>query len=126
MVIDSRQKRCVFCNEYAAPLVQFGWGHGGCDPHFFRWGDIICHVSPNFFFRFCLWRSFKNKILRELLFMLDVTHSHVDVETAGVVSLDSVSFSIVASIILYLTFYKFLETTKDGLLLLSDILPCVV
>jgi len=52
--------------------------------------------------------------LREVLFMLDVTHSQVDVETEfGVVSLDSVSVSILASI-KYLAFFKFLETAKDG------------
>jgi len=70
---------------------------GDVSPQFFRWGDIICHVSSLFLFRFCFWRSSKNKsdlchVLREMLFMLDVTHSQVDVETEfGVVSLDSVS-----------------------------------
>jgi len=59
--------------------------------------------------------------------MLNVTHSQVDVEIEfGVASLDFVSLSILASIKLYLAFFKFFETAKDGLLLLSDILPCVV
>jgi len=57
--------------------------------------------------------------------MLDVTHSQVDVETEfGVVSLDSVSLSVIASI--NIACFKFLETAKDGLLLLSDILLCIV
>ena len=79
----------------------------------------MCHVTPLFLFRFCIWRSSKIKsdvchVLREVLFMLDVTHSQVDVETEfGVVSLDSVSVSILASI-KYLAFFKFLETAKDG------------
>jgi len=46
--------------------------------------------------------------------MLDVTHSKVDVETDfGVVSLDSVSLYILASI-KYLPFFKFLETIFSG------------
>ena len=65
--------------------------------------------------------------MREVLSMLDVAHSQVDVETEfDVVALDSVSLSILDSIKWYLAFFKFLETAKDGLLLLSDILPCVV
>ena len=70
--------------------------------------------------------------------MLNVAQNQVDVETGfqvsldtcvvslSVISLDSVSLSILASINWYLAFFKFLETVKDGLLLLSDILPCVV
>ena len=60
--------------------------------------------SPLFLFRICIWRSSKNEsdvchVLCEVLFMLDVTHSQVDVETEfGVVSLDSVILSILASI----------------------------
>ena len=44
-------------------------------------------MSPHtFLFTFCIWRDFKNKcdvchVLCEELFMLDVTHSQVDVET---------------------------------------------
>jgi len=55
---------------------------------------------PLFLFRFCIWRSSKNKsdvchVLRDVLFILDVTYSQVDIETEfGVVSLDSVSLSI--------------------------------
>jgi len=51
-------------------------------------------MSPHIFiFRFCIWRGFKTKsiichILCEELFMFDVTHSQVGVETEfGVVSL---------------------------------------
>jgi len=56
---------------------------------------------PLFSLRVCISRGFKTKcdvchVLREKFFMLDVTHSHVDVETEfGVVSL-------------ILIFYKFL------------------
>jgi len=63
------------------------WGTWGTCPSTFSGGeDIICHVSPLFLFRFWIWRSSKNKsdvghVLREILFMLNVTHSHVDVET---------------------------------------------
>jgi len=58
---------------------------GDVSPHFFRWGDMICHVPPLFLFRFCIWISSKNKsdvwhVLCEVLFMLDATHSQVDVE----------------------------------------------
>jgi len=59
---------------------------------------------PLFLFRFCIWGSSKNisdvcQVLREVLFMLDVTYSQIDVETEfGVVSLDSVTLSILASI----------------------------
>jgi len=48
---------------------------------------------PLFLFRFYIWRSFKNKsdafhVLRVVLFILDVTHIQVDVETEfGVVFL---------------------------------------
>ena len=81
----------------------------------FKMGDIICHVPALFLFRFCIWRGSKNKsdacdVLREVLFMLDVTHSQVDDETEfhlsldtcvvslSVISLDSVTLSILASI----------------------------
>jgi len=70
---------------------------------------------PLFLLRFCIWRGSKNKsdichVLREVLFMLDVTQNHVDVErgfqvsldtcvvSLSVISLDSVSLSILASI----------------------------
>jgi len=59
---------------------------------------------PLFLFRICIWRSSKNKsdvchVLCEVLFMLDVTHSQVDVETEfGMVSLESVSLPILASV----------------------------
>ena len=107
--------------------------------HFLRWGDIICHVPPLFLFRFRIWRDSTNEsdvwhVLREVLFVLNVTHSQVDDETEfkisldscvvslSVISLDSFSLSISASIKWYLAFFKFLETAKDGLLLLSDFL----
>jgi len=51
--------------------------------------------------------------LRETLFMSNVTHSQVDVETEiGVVSLDSASLSILASIKSYLAFFKFQRPRK--------------
>jgi len=64
---------------------------GDVIPHFFRRGDIICYVPPLFSLRFCIWRGFKTKcdvcdVLCEELFMLDVTHNHVEIEF-GVVSL---------------------------------------
>jgi len=37
------------------------WGTRGRVPHFFRWGDIICHVPYFFLFGLCIWRGFKNK-----------------------------------------------------------------
>jgi len=52
---------------------------------------------PVFLFRVYIWKSSKIKsdvchVLCEVLFMLNVTHSQVDVETEfGVVSLDAVS-----------------------------------
>jgi len=62
-------------------------------------------MSPQLFcFRFCIWRCSKNKsdvchVLCEVLIMLDVTHSQVDDETEfGVVLVDSVSLSVIASI----------------------------
>ena len=59
-------------------------------------GDIICLVPPLFLFRFIFGEVLKISdvchVLCEVLFMLDVEHSQVDVETEfGVVSLDSVS-----------------------------------
>jgi len=87
------------------PWAQFHGGHGGrVPPTFAGRGDITCYVPLLFLFRFCVWRSSKNKsdvchVLPEVLFMLNVTHSQVDVETEfGVVSLDSVSLSILVSI----------------------------
>jgi len=49
---------------------------GTCPPHFFRRGNIICHVPPLFSLRFCISRGFKNKsdvchVLCEEFFMLD-------------------------------------------------------
>jgi len=55
-------------------------------------------MSPTFSLRVCVWRGFKIKcdvchVLREEFFMLDVTHSHVDVET---------EFDIVSLILIFL------------------------
>jgi len=68
--------------------------------------------------------------------MLDVTHSQVDDETYFQVSLlGSITFSDITEFCKFINFsfnkmifsiFKFLETAKYGLLLLSDILPCVV
>jgi len=54
--------------------------------------------SHLFLFRFFIWRGFKNKsdvcrVLCEELFVFDVTHSQIDVETEfGVVSLNLMFF----------------------------------
>jgi len=93
---------CVISMFLKSVNIYFVYGHG-------RYlvgdtGDIICDVPPLFIFRFSIWRSSKNKsdichVLCEVLIMLDVTHSQVDVETEfGVVLLDSVSLSVIASI----------------------------
>jgi len=66
---------------------------GTCTPTFSDGADIICHVPPLFSLRVCIWRYFNTKydvchVLCEEFFMLDVTHSDVDVQTEfGVVSL---------------------------------------
>jgi len=62
-------------------IAPLNYGHnlvgdtGDVSPHFFRWGDIICHAPHFFLFRFFIWRRFKNKnvyhVLCEELFMLD-------------------------------------------------------
>jgi len=96
-----------------------GAKRGTCPPTF-SGGGYNMPCPPTFLFRFCIWRSSTNEsdachVLCEVLFMLDVTHSQVDVETEfGVVSLESVSLSILASIKGYLAFFKFLETAKNG------------
>jgi len=60
---------------------------------------------PLYLFRFCTWIGSKNKsdvhhVLREVLFMLDVTQCQVDVETGFQVSLSAcvVSLSYLCSI----------------------------
>jgi len=59
-----------------------------CPPYFFSSGLIFGEVPKI---------SDVCHVLCEVLFMLDITHSQVDVETEfGVVSLDSVSLSILA------------------------------
>jgi len=71
---------------------------GTCPPTFWDGGDITCHVRPHFSLRVCSWRGFTSKcdvchVLCEEFFMLDVTHSHVDVETEfGVGSLILIFF----------------------------------
>ena len=43
-------KSCQFLNRSLFRLwAQFGGGHGDVSPHFFKRGDIICHVHPTFF-----------------------------------------------------------------------------
>jgi len=77
---------------------------GDVTPNFFKWGGHNMRCPPLFLFRFCIWRSSKNKsdvchVLCEVLIMLDCTYSQVDVETEfGVVLLDFVSLSVTASI----------------------------
>jgi len=70
------------------PWAQFGGGHGdgGRVLPLFQVGGKYAMSPPLFLFRFCIWRSSKNKsdvchVLRDVLFMLDVTHSQVDIET---------------------------------------------
>jgi len=95
-------------------------------------GDIICDVPPTFSLQVLYLEKFQKQKWRLPRFVwstyhVDATHSQVDVETEfGVVLLDSVSLSIIASIKWHLACIKFLETAKDGLLLLSDILLCIV
>jgi len=66
---------------------------GDVSPHFFRRGGQNMACPPTFSRRVCIWRGFKTKcyichVLCEEFFVLDVTHSNVDVETEfGVVSL---------------------------------------
>jgi len=72
------------------------------DPYFFSSGFVFGKGSKN--------KSDVCHVLREVLFMLDVTHSQVDVEiefqvsldtyvvSLSVISLDSISLSILASI----------------------------
>ena len=84
-------------------------------PHFLRLRGYNIPCPPLFPFRLCIWICSKNEcdvchVLREVLFMLNVTHSQVDDETEfevsldtcvialSVISLDSVSLSILASI----------------------------
>ena len=72
-------------------------------PTLLGWRDIICHVTPLFSSGFIFGKVPKISdichVLCEVLLMLDVTHRQVDVETEfGVVSLDSVSLNILASI----------------------------
>jgi len=75
------------------------WGtRGTCLPTFSDEGDIICCVPPLFSLRVCIWRDFKTKydvchVLCEEFFMLDVTHSNVDVET---------EFCVVSLILIFL------------------------
>jgi len=73
---------------YFYPWVQFGGGHDRCVPLLFQTVGIY-HIMcpPIFLIRFCMWRGFKNKsdVSCEELFMLDITHSQVDVETESTV-----------------------------------------
>jgi len=46
-----------------APMGAFRWGiRLPCPSLFSDGGDIIYHVSPHFFFMFCIWRGFKIKV----------------------------------------------------------------
>ena len=79
----------------------FGGGHGGNVPHFLRWGGYNMSCPPLFLFSFCILRGSKNKsdvchILREVFFLLNVTHSQVDDETEFEVSLDTCVVSLSA------------------------------
>ena len=73
--IEQLLKRILICNAgiHWRNLV----GDTGDVPPLFSEGvDIICHEPPHFFFRFFIWRGFKNNsdvchLLYEDLFMLD-------------------------------------------------------
>jgi len=83
------------CGHFSVLIIvgAVRWGtRGTCLPNFLRrWGYNMpcCHIL---LFGFFVWRGFKNKsdvcrVFCEELFMLDVTHSQVYVETEfGVVS----------------------------------------
>jgi len=100
-VIHKQQTRDYLLVQ-ARVLTDMGairWGHGDMSHPLFQTVWIQYAISPHLFlFRFLIWRGFKNKsdicrILCEELFMLDVTHSQVDVETEfGVVSLNLMFF----------------------------------
>jgi len=99
--------------------------------------------TPHFLFRFCIWRGSKNKsdvchVLREVLFLLDITQNQFDVERGFQVSLDTcvVSLSVISldSVTcinfsfnrMIFSIFQVSGDREDGLLLLSNILPCVV
>jgi len=101
----------VLCNCYLIFqfLIKFmgaiWWGtRGTYPPTFSGGGDIICDVPPTFSLQVLYLEKFQKQsdvchVLCEVLIMLDVTHSQVDDETEfGVVLLDSVSLSVIASI----------------------------
>jgi len=79
------------------------WTWETCLP-LFEVGRIQYAMStPHFLFRFCIWRGSKNKsdvchVLREVLFLLDITQNQVDVERGFQVSLDTcvVSLSLIS------------------------------
>jgi len=79
-------------------------GHGGRVPPLFPVGGYNMPYPSTFFSSGFVFGEVPKisdicHVLCEVLFMLDVTHSQVDVETEfGVVSLNSVCLSILASI----------------------------
>jgi len=89
LLLQPLQWCCVDC-VHGRNLVGYT---GDVSPHFFRWGDIICHVPPLFSLRVCIWRGFKTKgdvchVLCEEFFILDVTHiAMLMLKEFGVVSL---------------------------------------
>ena len=98
------------------PWAQFGGGQPGrVPPTFLDGGYIICHVLQLFSLRICIWGGFKTKcdvcrVLCEDFFMLDVTHSHVDVETEfGVVSLILIFLEIFTSKMIF----SILQVSRD-------------
>ena len=92
IIAVSAGKTCQHHSETTMGAIWWGTRET-CPRHFFRWGYIICHVPPLFSLSVCIWRGFKTKcdlcnVLCEEFFILDLTHSYVDVETEfGVVSL---------------------------------------
>jgi len=64
---------------------------GDVSPTFSDGGDIICHVPSTIFYLGFVFGEFSKKsnpchVLCEELFMLDVTHGQVNVETEKVIN----------------------------------------
>jgi len=47
--------------------AQFGGGHGGREPPFFRRGEHNMPCPSHFSLRFCIWRGFKTKCDKQCL-----------------------------------------------------------
>ena len=83
---------------------------GDVSPHFFIRGGHNMPCPPHFSLKVCIWRGFKTKcdvchVLCEEFFMLDTTHTHVDVGT---------EFDVVSLILIFL--YIFTSKTIFNIL----------